>query len=102
MTDNDNVVDFPVREDGDWSHRAAMSFLLSRGSQPVGYNLTPTEMMRFAEELMSLSLAILIKREPDSFERTVMLTLEVIEMRASHLRAKFIAGNLIPPPKEVK
>ena len=59
MTDNEtsSTVDPVTRDGADPIHRSAMAFLLSRGSQPAPTTSTPTEMMRFAEELVSLSLA---------------------------------------------
>ena len=96
MTDS-NVVDlFHVREDEDPLHQAAIDFLVSKGSRG---EYSPTEMRQFATELMSLSLALLSSPEPGNFEQQVKLTQKYIKMRASHLRAKFIARDLILPPE---
>ena len=91
MTDK-NVVDvdlFEAQDEADPINESAMAFFLSKACQPGDHGLSFADMMRFSEELVSLSLAFAGADHEDLFERNLKVALEYIGMRTRYLRLKW-------------
>ena len=92
MTDK-NVVDvdqYEARDEADPIKESAMAFFLSKACQPGDHGLSFEDMMRFSEELVSLSLAFAGADDEDLFERNLKVQLKYIGMRSRYLRLKWL------------